>query len=127
MIWFILECDKLFETDADKCPALGTPGNDAKAQKEAAENKSTEAPKNGIPIQTSDTDSTDSKESDVYVTKVSPLNQNADTGDESKMNATVVLGFLIPIVLIVTLLAWVGYAYRNPHTKSGQLLIQVWL
>lgn len=35
------------------------------------------------------------------------------------------IGILLPIVVIITLLMWVFYAYRNPHTKSGQLLIQV--
>lgn len=36
-----------------------------------------------------------------------------------------VLGLFIPIILIMTLMIWIFYAYRNPHTKSGQLLIQV--
>lgn len=36
-----------------------------------------------------------------------------------------VIGLLLPIVFIMSIIVWVFYAYRNPHTKSGQLLIQV--
>ena len=35
------------------------------------------------------------------------------------------LGVLVPICLLSFLALWIFYAYRNPHTKSGQLLIQV--
>lgn len=36
-----------------------------------------------------------------------------------------VVGLLLPLVVVMSLVVWVFYAYRNPHTKSGQLLIQV--
>lgn len=39
------------------------------------------------------------------------------------MNLT--LSLFVPICFIACILLWVLYAYRNPHTKSGQLLIQV--
>lgn len=35
------------------------------------------------------------------------------------------LGLFVPIILVMSLVLWIFYAYRNPHTKSGQLLIQV--
>lgn len=35
------------------------------------------------------------------------------------------VGLLLPLVVVMSLVFWVFYAYRNPHTKSGQLLIQV--
>lgn len=35
------------------------------------------------------------------------------------------MGVMIVFGLIVLASGWVFYAYRNPHTKSGQLLIQV--
>ena len=43
---------------------------------------------------------------------------------ESKSSVGWIIG-LIPVCFILTILVWVLYAYRNPHTKSGQLLIQV--
>lgn len=36
-----------------------------------------------------------------------------------------VLGLMLPMCLIMSAIVWTLYAYRNPHTKSGQLLIQV--
>jgi len=36
-----------------------------------------------------------------------------------------VLGCIIPIVALLCAVVWILYAYRNPHSKSGQLLIQV--
>uniref|UniRef100_A0A1A9WT35 PSI domain-containing protein n=1 Tax=Glossina brevipalpis TaxID=37001 RepID=A0A1A9WT35_9MUSC len=42
---------------------------------------------------------------------------------ESK-NISFTLAFFVPICLVACFLLWVLYAYRNPHTKSGQLLIQ---
>lgn len=40
-------------------------------------------------------------------------------------NVGTALGFIVPIAMILGAVLWVFYAYRNPHTKSGQLLIQV--
>lgn len=40
-------------------------------------------------------------------------------------NVSIAFSFFMPIVLVSLLAFWVLYAYRNPHTKSGQLLIQV--
>jgi len=34
------------------------------------------------------------------------------------------VGLLLPCLVVMCLVLWVFYAYRNPHTKSGQLLIQ---
>lgn len=47
-------------------------------------------------------------------------------GEQSKSShASFALGILLPIIVVASLVMWVFYAYRNPHTKSGQLLIQV--
>lgn len=45
--------------------------------------------------------------------------------DEEKGAMGTVMGVLIPFGLIFVAIGWVMYAYRNPHTKSGQFLIQV--
>lgn len=36
-----------------------------------------------------------------------------------------IIGILLVIALIVALAAWAAYAYRNPHSASGQMLIRV--
>lgn len=47
--------------------------------------------------------------------------------DESveRKSMGVTLGVFVPICLVSCALLWILYAYRNPHTRSGQLLIQV--
>lgn len=50
---------------------------------------------------------------------------HAEADDTKRSGAGFFIGIFLPIVLIMTLIVWVFYAYRNPHTKSGQLLIQV--
>lgn len=53
------------------------------------------------------------------------LNLAEPLAHDSASGFGMVLGLFIPIILIMTLAIWIFYAYRNPHTKSGQLLIQV--
>lgn len=48
-----------------------------------------------------------------------PLAQDDGTG------VGMALGLFVPLIMVMCLVLWVFYAYRNPHTKSGQLLIQV--
>lgn len=50
---------------------------------------------------------------------------HANDNDAKRSGAGFVIGLLLPIVVVMSLVVWVFYAYRNPHTKSGQLLIQV--
>lgn len=47
------------------------------------------------------------------------------SGAEAKGNVGTAMGILIPFGLVILAVGWVFYAYRHPHTKSGQLLIQV--
>lgn len=48
-----------------------------------------------------------------------------EPAEEEVGNVSVAFSFFLPVVLVSMLAIWVLYAYRNPHTKSGQLLIQV--
>lgn len=41
------------------------------------------------------------------------------------MGVSGIIGILLVISLIVGLAAWAAYAYRNPHSTSGQMLIRV--
>lgn len=45
--------------------------------------------------------------------------------EEAKGGMGTAMGVLIPFGLVFLAVGWVMYAYRNPHTKSGQFLIQV--
>ena len=36
-----------------------------------------------------------------------------------------VVAILLILAIFMAGLVWVGYAYRNPHTATGQLLIRV--
>lgn len=41
------------------------------------------------------------------------------------MGVSGIIGILLVVGLVVGLVAWAGYAYRNPHSASGQMLIRV--
>lgn len=41
------------------------------------------------------------------------------------MGVSGVIGILTIVALVAGLAAWGAYAYRNPHSASGQMLIRV--
>lgn len=41
------------------------------------------------------------------------------------MSVSGIIGILTVIALVVGLAGWGVYAYRNPHSASGQMLIRV--
>lgn len=41
------------------------------------------------------------------------------------MSVSGIIGILLVVTLIAGLGGWVAYAYRNPHSASGQMLIRV--
>jgi len=41
------------------------------------------------------------------------------------MSVSGIIGILTIVVLVVGLAGWGAYAYRNPHSTSGQMLIRV--
>ncbi|XP_031638689.1 plexin domain-containing protein 2 [Contarinia nasturtii] len=120
--WIQVGCEKTQLKDTTTCPALGTKGN----------NYATQQPVNGQTANQNDSQ-IPSVHGDAAFTengnKTSVDVKNALAhidNDQSKHNhASFALGILLPIVVIASLVMWVAYAYRNPHTKSGQLLIQV--
>lgn len=46
-------------------------------------------------------------------------------GEEQKGGVGVTMGALVVVAMVFLVAGWITYAYRNPHTKSGQFLIQV--
>ncbi|XP_068979740.1 plexin domain-containing protein 2 [Bombus flavifrons] len=51
----------------------------------------------------------------------SPLERSRDN---MNMGVSGIIGILLVIGLVVGLAAWAAYAYRNPHSTSGQMLIR---
>lgn len=49
----------------------------------------------------------------------------ANMAKSVKMGVSGILAIVFIITLIFGLVAWVFYAYMNPHTASGQFLIKV--
>lgn len=124
-------CDNLKIEDPHQCPAIGTKGNNynasTDAELDADENKynatdfTQDTHRISIPAQGSARQN-DRKlnlpDNDQLLQHKAPV--NPEDGGVSTW-----LGFFIPMALVLTIVCWVFYAYRNPHTKSGQLLIQV--
>ncbi|KAH8325341.1 hypothetical protein KR067_000922 [Drosophila pandora] len=127
----------------ESCPALGEKGNNAGKDQNGATGKS-DSPANSAATSTAATASSVVTESTVVSTQ-SPSGVNklrpAVTIDGSHMEGKagnaelsqagaenksvgVAFGFMVPICLVFAVTLWLFYAYRNPHTKSGQLLIQ---
>lgn len=51
----------------------------------------------------------------------SPLERSRE---DMTMGVSGIIGILLVVALVVGLVAWAAYAYRNPHSASGQMLIR---
>lgn len=130
--WLHKGCDASKITHAGICPKLGEKGNDYKGTTDEPENMppaaSTEAPidKSSSVTQSSRINNRkmnlDEHDND---TPAAPDHVNAEHAESHHSKSVkTTLGFLIPIGLILSAALWAFYAYRNPHSKSGQFLIQ---
>lgn len=121
--WIQKGCDRNLIALSDQCPARGSKGNNYDEQQSVPASPSLD---NKWIHQDPNTNvhGTDSKEPEVTIKNAQPL---ADAISPSMHSGGVnyAIGFLMPCVVVMCLVLWVFYAYRNPHTKSGQLLIQV--
>lgn len=150
--WLSSGCDRQPIDSPAKCPAIGTTGNrygsinnngiNGNGSAGAATNMGTEqtfhvyqAP-NGQQPQQSLQPQRGANNGTTMVAEGSgrhavDVPQHADRIGVVRPDAEEVSGFVtfvsvfMPIGLVLTLCLWLFYAYRNPHTKSGQLLIQV--
>lgn len=129
-------CDRFLITNASTCPAIGHEGNNHTTDGNTNNNHKDVTthpfkPYNPSGLESSTVTPLDGGNSEYQYngTQMKPLagTQMKSMADEAeptrKMSLT--LGLFIPICLVSCILLWVLYAYRNPHTKSGQLLIQV--
>jgi len=126
------------------CPALGEKGNNAAQMKDGSANSGAGSASNPTTAPTGS--STPVTEPTVISTRAPHataqskpemeaasgvhMDGKIGTADLSHAEAEnksvgVAFGFMVPICLVFAVTLWLFYAYRNPHTKSGQLLIQV--
>ncbi|XP_058978983.1 plexin domain-containing protein 1 isoform X2 [Musca domestica] len=132
--WKTLSCERFQIVTASTCPAAGsnnthTDGNTNTNHKDVTTHPFKPYNPSGLESSTT-TAPVDSGNTEYQYngTQMKPLagTQMKSMAEEAepsqKMSLT--LGLFIPICLVSCVLLWVLYAYRNPHTKSGQLLIQ---
>lgn len=108
-------CDKSQVSEETQCPKLGTIGNNAADQPDEVTITNMPSDKQNLWVHNSD---------EVSEEKPSLVSKDALVEHESGASK-LVYGVFFPLTLVSLLLIWVLYAYRNPHTKSGQFLIQV--
>lgn len=115
--WVQSGCERSLLKEPSTCPREGEKGNNYSSQQQVTTPSITNFDQaNGATIS-----SNASKSIDV---KKAALSHN-DSEQSKSTHASFALGILLPIIVVASLVMWVFYAYRNPHTKSGQLLIQV--
>lgn len=136
-------CESSSLTDYHLCPVIGQKGNNAANQTNInnttanSKSKSTSTVNpiynndnsdHKLPMGSNDQTPTSSSSSAVAhqeypITK--EMRSALDTTEHQPKSMGLALGFTLPICMLLMVSLWVLYAYRNPHTKSGQLLIQV--
>lgn len=117
--WLQSGCDRTMLKDPKVCPALGSKGNNYDEQ-----HLPDTLPSYGIHHSSQNTSDTQKPGNTDSVVKKSALS-HADTAKTKPTNPNYMVGIMLPMVVVLSMIMWVFYAYRNPHTKSGQLLIQV--
>lgn len=130
--WIQKGCDKTQIMEISVCPALGQKGNNY-----------------GEPVEIStegnDTNGTYRHETEIQLSKSGSANKSGPGGingavanddsvnkvpafhtgaEQESSSSSLLVTMMVICCLVVTCGGWVLYAYRNPHTKSGQLLIR---
>lgn len=130
--WIQKGCDKTQIMEISVCPALGQKGNNY-----------------GEPVEIStegnDTNGTYRHETEIQLSKSGTANKSGPGGingavanddsvnkvpafhtgaEQESSSSSLLVTMMVICCLVVTCGGWVLYAYRNPHTKSGQLLIR---
>lgn len=144
--WLQMGCEATAIHTSSLCPALGDKGNNAAGQGKngsansgasanGATNTSTSSSDSSTPVTEPSVMSTRAPHATAYikpgVDHSSDIHADGKVGnaelskaEADNKNVGVAFGFMVPICLVFAVTLWLFYAYRNPHTKSGQLLIQ---
>ncbi|KAH8356567.1 hypothetical protein KR200_003727 [Drosophila serrata] len=145
--WMTKGCETAALHNATTCPALGEKGNNAAQEKNGAAGGNTSGASNATNPSTAATGSPAATEPTVISTRApqpsagqskpedaaaASVHKDGKVGGNAELSQAgadnksvgVAFGFMVPICLVFAVTLWLFYAYRNPHTKSGQLLIQ---
>ncbi|KAM8718437.1 hypothetical protein ACLKA7_001618 [Drosophila subpalustris] len=144
--WQQKGCERSIITKIEQCPALGKKGNNAAQENSGSSGKingnnanggasmggsstpssAAAAGSGGAAVTESTVSSTQSSVSGAVGTDGHKLekSEHLDAMSPENKNVGVAFGFMVPICLVFAVTLWLFYAYRNPHTRSGQLLIQ---
>ncbi|EDW30548.1 GL26788 [Drosophila persimilis] len=140
--WIQKGCDTAAIHDVGTCPVLGTKGNNAGQEKtgtassSGSGNSSTASPASSAATEPT-LSSTRAPRATAQTKTVADASSSRSPADGKLLNADelsqaqgdnksvgMAFGFMVPICMVFAVTLWLFYAYRNPHTKSGQLLIQ---
>ncbi|XP_023174706.2 plexin domain-containing protein 2 isoform X3 [Drosophila hydei] len=147
--WQQSGCDRSMISSSEACPVLGHKGNNAaqenKENNSSDNNSSNNSNNSSIPSGSSDSNGAAGSSAVTEPTMSSTQHSASGTSAGAKANRDgvnaeksehlgavlpenknvgVAVGFMVPICLVFAVTLWLFYAYRNPHTRSGQLLIQ---
>ncbi|XP_017129892.1 plexin domain-containing protein 2 isoform X1 [Drosophila elegans] len=149
--WLQKGCETAAVRAIESCPALGEKGNNASPPKSGAANSGGALAGSTISPVTAATGSSAAVTEPTVISTRPPhataqfkpkagatngggsgsgqTDEKAGNAEFSKAGADnksvgMAFGFMVPICLVFAVTLWLFYAYRNPHTKSGQLLIQ---
>lgn len=131
--WIQSGCERTQLKESKTCPALGTKGNNYSSQQtvttapSSSSSSSSSANRENDQQNSSNAATVDANgnKTSTDVKKAAPHISSSNNNEPKHSHASFALGILLPIIVVASLVMWVFYAYRNPHTKSGQLLIQV--
>ncbi|XP_003700501.1 plexin domain containing lethal (1) G0289 [Megachile rotundata] len=108
--WLLKGCDVRKIKDVNNCPSPTT------TYKEHEEDFN-----HVVHVHSEKTVSSESMNAKPEKPGTSPLERSRDN---MNMGVSGIIGILLVIALVVGLAAWAAYAYRNPHSASGQMLIR---
>ncbi|XP_055536631.1 plexin domain-containing protein 2 [Wyeomyia smithii] len=128
--WIQKGCDKTQIMDISVCPALGQKGNNygepVEISTEGNEANGTYRHETEIQLSKNVNSKTgpagSGSSGDDSVNKVPAF--HAAMEQESSSSSSLLVSMMVILGILLGCGCWVLYAYRNPHTKSGQLLIR---
>ncbi|XP_062141033.1 plexin domain-containing protein 2 isoform X1 [Drosophila sulfurigaster albostrigata] len=128
-LWQQKGCDRTSIAKIEQCPPLGKKGNNATQEQSGSKNSNNGGVISTTPsakdVTESTVSSTQSSVSNAVATDTAKeKSEHLDAVSPENKNVGVAFGFMVPICLVFAVTLWLFYAYRNPHTRSGQLLIQ---
>uniref|UniRef100_A0A2M3Z0W0 Putative extracellular protein tem7 n=1 Tax=Anopheles braziliensis TaxID=58242 RepID=A0A2M3Z0W0_9DIPT len=135
--WVQKGCDKTIISDEAQCPAIGQKGNNFGEPIEITthmldfhnvtnENRkfSSHNATTTTQILTESSRNISTERTIEKINSVTKVHAYHSEPHHTSTNSNLLVSMLILIVICFACIAWVVYAYRNPHTKSGQLLIR---